>query len=63
MEKNKDKIKIKIALDKKHYNKLKSYDKKEIDSIVNNAIDMYFNKDFCAKELERNAILGMWVLD
>jgi len=63
MRKDKNKIKVKITLDKKHYNKLKSHNKGEIDSIINNALDMYFNKDFCAKELERNIILGMWVLD
>ncbi len=63
MRKNKNKVKIKVVLSKANYNKLKKYDKEEIDSVINKALDMYFNKDFCAKEVERNVILGMSVLD
>ncbi len=63
MRKNKDVVKIKVALSKKNYKNLKKYEKEKINSVINQALDMYFNKDFCAKELERNAILGMGVLD
>ena len=60
---NKNKIKIKVAVSKENYDKLKSYNKEKISAIVDEALSMYFNKDFCARELERNAILGIWLLD
>ena len=60
---NKNKIKIKVAISKENYDKLKSYDKEKLSAIVDEALIMYFNKDFCARELERNVILGIWLLD
>ena len=50
--------KITIKINSENYDKLKKLNKEDIDYIINESLRLYFNKDFCARELERNAILG-----
>ena len=58
-KKNKNKkIKMEVCLTKENYQKLKRYSKEKIDEIINESVRIYFDKEFCVREAERNALLG-----
>jgi len=61
--KNKKLIKVEVCLTKENYQKLKRYSKGKIDEIINESVRMYFDKEFCIREAERNALLGIGLLD
>ena len=63
-KKNKNKkIKVEVCLTKENYQKLKRYSKEKIDEIINESVRIYFDKEFCIREAERNALLGVGLLD
>ena len=55
--------KIKIELTNDNYIKLKWKTDKEKEKIINDALEMYFNKTFCVREAEARSILWMGLLD
>lgn len=58
-----EKTKIKIELTNINHIRLKWKSNKEKEKIINEAMDLYFNKEFCEREIEAKAILWLWVLD
>ena len=54
---------MEVCLTKENYQKLKRYSKGKIDEIINESMRIYFEKEFCIREAERNALLGIGLLD
>jgi len=55
MERKIDTKKFCFKITKKNEIKLKWFENK--DEVINKALDLYFSKDFCVKEIERNVLL------
>ena len=63
-KKNKNKkIKMEVCLTKENYQKLKRYSNEKIGEIINESVRIYFDKEFCIREAERNALLRIGLLD